>query len=118
MWNVAGPSTTHDISATSRRPRNWWDSFRHGLAGIAAVRRSDNAAVDPGSQLRLAMQRAEAGDVDAALRTVAALPPASRNALAGWTAEARRYAAGINALATLEAAALNPVAGPVSPTTL
>lgn len=90
--------------------RGWWESLRHGLAGIAAVRRADNAPVDPQSLVRQAMQRAEAGDVDAALRTVAALPPSSRPALAGWTAEARRYAAGMNALATLEAAALNPVA--------
>lgn len=107
------------IERADAEGRNWWESFRHGLAGIAAVRRADNAPVDPVSQLRLAMQRAEAGDVDTALRTVAALPPASRNALAGWTAEARRYSAGMNALATLEAAALNPVAAtPVAPTTL
>lgn len=110
------------IERADAEGRSWWDSFRHGLAGIVAVRRADNAPVDPRSQLGLAMQRAQAGDVDAALRTVAALPPASRNALAGWTAEARRYSAGMNALATLEAAALNPVpapapASPVSPTT-
>jgi hypothetical protein len=107
------------IERADAEGRNWWESFRHGLAGIVAVRRADDAPVDPASQLRLAMQRAEAGDIDAALRTVAALPPASRPALAGWTAEARRYAAGMNALATLEAAALNPVpAVPVPPTTL
>lgn len=107
------------VERADAQGRSWWESFRHGLAGIAAVRRADNAPVDPQSLLRLAMQRAEAGDVDAALRSVAALPPASRNAVAGWTAEAKRYSAGMNALATLEAAALNPVAaGPVSPTTL
>lgn len=96
------------IERADAEGRNWWESFRHGLAGIVAVRRADDAPVDAQSRVRLAMQRAAAGDVDAALRTVATLPPPARTALAGWTGEARRYAAGMNALATLEAAALNP----------
>lgn len=119
---VEGGSLSHGlaralpaIERADAEGRGWWESFRHGLAGIVAVRRADNAALDPQSQLRFAMARAEAGDIDAALRIVGGLPPSSRRALAGWTAEAKRYAAGMNALATLEAAALNAVPAAPAP---
>lgn len=107
------------VERVEARDRSWWQSFKSGLAGVVAVRRADTTAADPQSQLRFAAQRAQAGDVDDALRAVAQLPPSQRQALSGWTAEARRYAAGLNALATLETAALNRAPAPaVSPTTL
>ena len=99
--------------------RSWWDSLKSGLAGIAAVRRADIAAVDPAAQLKAATARAAAGDVEGALRLVAVLPPSSRRALTGWTTEARRYLAGTQALAAFEVAALAPapVTAPAAPTT-
>lgn len=95
--------------------RSWWSSFRAGLAGIVTVRRADQPAADAQAQLRGAVMRAEAGDIDAALRGVTQLPADARRPLGGWAAEARRLVAAEAALEALEVAALAPAAATPPP---
>lgn len=82
----------------------WWDSFRRELGSIVSFHRADLPSPRPQARYERALERLEAGEVDAALAETMRLPGAAN--AASWVARARRYIAAHRALDEIESAAL------------
>lgn len=82
----------------------WWGGLRRELGSIITFRRADLPSPRPQARYDRALERLEAGEVDAALAETMRLPAAAN---AGpWVVRARRYVAAHRALDEIESAAL------------
>ena len=83
---------------------SWWSNVQRELGTLIDIRRADVPSVKPDARYRRALNRLEAGNVDAGLAETMRLPGAQK---AGpWVAKARRYIAAHRALDEVESAAL------------
>ena len=91
---------------------DWWTSVKRELGTVIEIRRADRPSEKPNARFDRALQRARAGQVDAALADVMRLP-GSR--VAGpWVTRARRYIAAHRALDEIESSALLVGAAPAT----
>ena len=88
----------------------------HVLAAIFTLRRIDRiSGNDPDAVLARAQRRADDGDIEGALRELAALPPAGQPPLAAWKARALRRAEIDRVVANIRAGAVSDLAVVSSP---
>lgn len=94
---------------------SWWSNVQRELGSLIDIRRADVPSPKPDARYRRALNRLEAGNVDAGLAETMRLPGAQR--AAPWVAKARRYIAAHRALDEIESSALlagGPVGQPVT----
>jgi len=90
---LAFESLTDHASVAARAPggdAGLLARLRYLMTSIFIVRRVDASGASPDAMLARAQGDLDQGDLDGALREIAALPPAGREALADWRVQAER----------------------------
>jgi len=100
----AGLEDIHvQIDAGAER-EGWWTSTVRTIGSLFELRSAETPAPDPAERLARARRAIEAGQIEAAIKEVAALPP--QPAIAQWLEQARRYNEAHRALDVIEQAAI------------
>ncbi|HEY1124479.1 MAG TPA: hypothetical protein VGE65_02510 [Sphingobium sp.] len=90
---------------------SWWSAAMRNLGSLVVIRRAGVPPPEPEQRLARARRDLEAGQVEDAIKELAALPP--QPVMAQWLDQARRYNEAHRALDVIEAAAiLEPRATP------
>jgi hypothetical protein len=90
----------------------WWSATMRNLGSLIVIRHAGTPPPDPEQRLARARRAVEAGQIEDAIKELAALP--SQPAVAQWLDQARRYNEAHRALDVIEAAAiLEPRTTPV-----
>jgi hypothetical protein len=93
---------------------SWWSSARRTLSSLVELRRAGDPSPQPDQRVARARRAVEAGQVEDAIKEMAALP--DQPAVAQWLEQARRYNEAHRALDVIEQAAiLEPRTAPVIP---
>jgi hypothetical protein len=99
---------------------SWWSATTRTLGRLIVIRRQGTPSPEPEQRLARARRAVEAGQIEDAIKELAALP--SQSVVAQWLDQARRYNEAHRALDIIEAAAIleprtTPVALPPTETT-
>jgi hypothetical protein len=92
---------------------SWWSATMRTMGSLVVIRHAGTPPPDPEQRLARARRAVEAGQIEDAIKELAALP--SQPAVAQWLDQARRYNEAHRALDVIEAAAiLEPRTTPVT----
>lgn len=92
---------------------SWWSATMRTMGSLVVVRRAGTPSPDPAQRMARARRGVEAGQIEDAIKEMAALP--SQPVVAQWLDQARRYNEAHRALDVIEAAAiLEPRTTPVA----
>jgi len=95
---------------------SWWSATMRTMGSLVVVRRAGTPSPDPEQRLARARRGVEAGQIEDAIKEMAALP--SQPVVAQWLDQALRYNEAHRALDVIEAAAiLEPRTAPVAAAT-
>ncbi|MBO9581581.1 MAG: hypothetical protein J7498_11870 [Sphingobium sp.] len=93
---------------------SWWSATMRTMGSLVVVRRAGTPPPDPEQRMARARRGVEAGQIEDAIKEIAALP--TQPVVAQWLDQARRYNEAHRALDVIEAAAiLEPRTTPVAP---
>lgn len=102
------------IVAKGDPKEGWWTGAMRTLGSLVVIRKVGEPAPEPEQRLARARRAVEAGQIESAIRELAALP--NQSAVSQWLEQARRYNEARRALDVIEAAAiLEPRTVPVAP---
>ena len=100
----AGLEDIHVQFDRSTQRGSWWSSAVQTVGSLFELRSAGTPLPEPRERLARARRAVEAGQIEAAIKEMAALPP--RPAVAQWLEQARRYNEAHRALDVIEQAAI------------
>ncbi len=100
----AGLDDIGQLNAKGDPKEGWWSATTRTLGSLAELRSAGAPAPEPDQRLIRARRAIEAGQIDDAIKEVAALP--KQPAISQWLEQARRYNEAHRALDVIEQAAI------------
>lgn len=100
----AGLEDIEMLAEKSDAKENWWSATMRTLGSLVVIRQAGAPPPEPEQRLARARRDLEAGQVEDAIKELAALP--SQQVVAQWLDQARRYNEAHRALDVIEAAAI------------